>query len=89
MEINDGKGIFDKYGMLNEIRKKLDLAADARGAIRCGLLWDISCMLAALQDGLKKEDGANVQKIETLKAQIQAMEEVKKDEPSISKPFSG
>lgn len=63
----------DKYGMIAEMQKKLDLAADARGTLRGGLLWDVACMMKTLQNGLKADDEAHNQKIEALKAQIQAM----------------
>lgn len=69
----DQKNIFDKYGMIEEMKKKIDLAADAKGVLRCGLLWDVSCSLTALYKGMKADDESNVKKIETLKAQIQAM----------------
>lgn len=56
MALNDGKGLFDKYGMIEEMLKKLNAAADAKGVFRAGLLWDISQMLLALEKGLKDED---------------------------------
>ena len=63
----------DKYAMIEEMKKKIDLAADARGALRCGLLWDVTCSLNNLSNVLKAEDEANAKKIEALKAQNQAM----------------
>ena len=63
----------DKYAMIEEMKKKIDLAADARGALRCGLIWDVACMLNNLCQTVKAEDEANSKKIEALKAQIQAM----------------
>ena len=56
MTINDGKGIFDKYGMLEEIKKRLEILADAKGVFRCGLIWDISDMVKAVEEGLRKDD---------------------------------
>ena len=74
MKVNDGKGLWDKYGMVDELQKRLEALSDAKGVLRCGLIWDMSRMLNALKDGLKKDDEANAQKVEALKAQIQAME---------------
>ena len=71
MEINDGKGIFDKYGMLDEISKKMDVLADAKGVFRCGLIWDINGMINAMKGGLKKEDAAHEEKVEALKKHIE------------------
>lgn len=71
MKINDGKGIFDKYGMLGEISMKMEALADARGVLRCGLIWDINGMIKALKDGLAKEDAANEEKVEALKKHIE------------------
>ena len=67
MTINDGKGIFDKYGMLDEIKKRLEILADAKGVFRCGLIWDINDMVKAIEEGLRKDDEANAAKIEELK----------------------
>lgn len=63
--INDGKGIFDKYGMIDEMARKMDVLADAKGAFRCGLIWDMTQMLKALAEGLKKEDQENMALIRT------------------------
>ena len=67
MEVNDGKGLFDKFGMIDEMSRKMEALADAKGVLRCGLIWDIAGMLHALKDGLKKEDEATALKIEELK----------------------
>ena len=67
MEVNDGKGLFDKFGMIGEISRKMEALADAKGVLRCGLIWDIAGMLTAMRDGLKKEDEATKQKINELK----------------------
>ncbi|MBP5727495.1 MAG: hypothetical protein J6Y48_10530 [Clostridia bacterium] len=58
MTINDGKGLWDKYGLISEISKKIEVLADSKGTLRCGLIWDISNMVKALGDNLKKEDEA-------------------------------
>ena len=65
--MNDGKGLFDKFGMIDEISRKMEALADAKGVLRCGLIWDIAGMLRALKDGLKKEDETTALKIEELK----------------------
>ena len=67
MEVNDGKGLFDKFGMIDEAARKMEVLADAKGVFRCGLIWDIAQALKALRDGLKKEDEATALKIEELK----------------------
>jgi hypothetical protein len=75
MIINDGKGLWDKYGMIFEISKKLEVLADAKGTLRCGLIWDISNMVKALGDNLKKDDEAQNAKVEELKRIINQREE--------------
>jgi hypothetical protein len=75
LTINDGKGIWDKYGMIAEINKKLEVLADAKGTLRCGLIWDISNMVKALGDNLKKDDEAQNAKVEELKRIINQREE--------------
>ena len=75
MTINDGKGLWDKYGMVSEILKKLEVLADAKGTLRCGLIWDISNMVKALGDNLKKDDEAQNAKVEELKRIISQREE--------------
>ena len=67
MTINDDKGLWNKYGMVSEILKKLEVLADAKGTLRCGLIWDISNMVKALGDNLKKDDEAHHAKVEELK----------------------
>lgn len=75
MTINDGKGIFDKYGMLEEIKKRLEILADVKGVFRCGLIWDINNMVKAVEEGLRKDDEANRKKIEILKKEAAAVHE--------------
>ena len=71
MKVNDGNGLFDKFGMIDEILRKMNALVETKGVLqgvlRCGLIWDISGMLTAMKDGLKKEDEATAQKIEELK----------------------
>ena len=74
LKVNEGKGLFDKYGMISEMSKKLDVLPDVKGAIRCGIIWDLSLMLKALETGLKNEDKANAEKVEELKQMIEARE---------------
>ena len=74
MTINDGKGLWDKYGLISEISKKIEVLADAKGALRCGLIWDISNMVKALGDNLKKDDEAHTAKVEELKRIIEKQE---------------
>jgi hypothetical protein len=75
LTINDGKGLWDKYGMIAEINKKLEVLADAKGTLRCGLIWDISNMVKALGDNLKKDDAAQAAKVEELKRIIERGQE--------------
>jgi hypothetical protein len=75
MIINDGKGLWDKYGLISEISKKIEVLADAKGTLRCGLIWDISNMVKALGDNLKKDDEAHHAKVEELKRIISQREE--------------
>ena len=75
MTINDGKGRWDKYGMISEILKKLEVLADAKGTLRCGLIWDITNMVKALEGNLKKDDEAQNAKVEELKRIISQREE--------------
>ena len=72
ISVNDGNGLFDKFGMIQVMQKKLEVLADAKGTLRCGLIWDIRGMLSALADGLKQEDESNARKIEQLKAMEEA-----------------
>ena len=58
MNINDGSGIFDKYGVIGKILEQLELLADAKGVLRCGLIWNITDMVKALENGMKNEDAA-------------------------------
>jgi len=74
MTINDGKGLWDKYGLISEISKKIEVLADAKGTLRCGLIWDISNMVKALGDNLKKDDEAHTAKVEELKRIIEQQE---------------
>ena len=57
----------NKYKIIEELQKKLEVLADATGTLRCGLIWDIRGGLAALVDGLRQEDEANARKVEELK----------------------
>ena len=75
MTINDGKGLWDKYGLISEIKTKLEFLADAKGTLRCGLIWDITNMVKALGDNLKKDDEAHHAKVEELKRIISQHEE--------------
>ena len=61
--------------MIAEINKKLEVLADAKGTLRCGLIWDISNMVKALGDNLKKDDEAQNAKVEELKRIINQREE--------------
>lgn len=79
MTINDGKGLWDKYGLISEIKTKMEVLADAKGTLRCGLIWDISNMVKALGDNLKKDDEAQNAKVKELKHIIENKPEVVND----------
>ena len=79
MTINDGKGLWDKYGLISEIKTKMEVLADAKGTLRCGLIWDITNMVKALEDNLKKDDEAQAAKVEELKRIIENNPEVVND----------
>ena len=74
MTVNDGKGLFDRNGMFAEIRKKLEVLADAKGVFRAGLIWDIDQMMKVLQSGINDEVDKKNEVIETLKHQISDMQ---------------
>ena len=71
MPVNDGNGLFDKYGLLKEMETKMDVLGDTKGAIRCGLIWDVFGMIKALENGLKKEDDAHAREVSELKSIIE------------------
>lgn len=79
MTINDGKGLWDKYGLISEIKTKMEVLADAKGTLRCGLIWDITNMMKALEGNLKKDDEAQAAKVEELKRIIENKPEVVND----------
>lgn len=79
MTINDGKGLWDKYGLISEIKTKMEVLADAKGTLRCGLIWDITNMVKALEGNLKKDDEAQAAKVEELKRIIEHKPEVVDD----------
>lgn len=79
MTINDGKGLWDKYGLISEIKTKMEVLADAKGTLRCGLIWDITNILKALEGNLKKDDEAQAAKVEELKRIIEHKQEVVND----------
>jgi hypothetical protein len=64
----------DKFGMIEDMQQKINLIADSTGALRCGLIWDISRTLQTLADVLKKEDEANTKKVEELKRIVENKE---------------
>jgi hypothetical protein len=65
-------GIFDKFTLIDDVLKKLDVLADAKGVFRCGLIWDIAGELKALRGGLEKEDAAHKRQIEAMKQMQEA-----------------
>lgn len=49
-----------KYEMINDMQQKMEALADAKGAFRCGLIWDITRTMSRLLDTLKSEDEAKM-----------------------------
>lgn len=49
-----------KYEMINDMQQKMEALADAKGAFRCGLIWDITGTMNRLRDTLKAEDEAKM-----------------------------
>ena len=64
-------GVFSKFELIDDMLKKLDVLADAKGTFRCGLVWDISNEMKALREGLEKEDAANKQLIKSMEAKAE------------------
>lgn len=58
-----GQQKIDKYAILNEMRQHLDQLAEAKGTLRCGLIWGMNNMIEAMNEVLQEEDKANEQKI--------------------------
>lgn len=60
----------DKYEMIDAVIMLLDKLADARGAEKCRLILDSVQRLAALKDGLCKEDEAHTTELNLLNGQL-------------------
>lgn len=45
-----------KYERIADIVRKVDAIADAKGAFRAGLIWDVTVSLKALEETLKSEE---------------------------------
>ena len=63
----------DKFEMLDAVIVILDKLADARGAEKCRLILDGVQRLAALKDGLCKEDTAHEAEMKMRDDQINAL----------------
>ena len=51
--------MMDKFGMIDQIIVQVNALLDARGVEKCRLGLDIVQRLAALREGLRKEDSAH------------------------------
>lgn len=60
----------DKYEMISAVIVALDNLADARGAEKCRLILEGVQRLAALKEGLKKEDQAHQAELKLLQDQL-------------------
>lgn len=56
-----------KYERIEDITRKIEALADAKGVFRCGLIWDISGQMKTLRDELMQEDETHRAKIEEMK----------------------
>lgn len=57
---------FNKFAMIQEMKEKLNMLADAQGTLRCGLVWNLNQLLDAMVNGLRAEDEAQAQKVNEL-----------------------
>lgn len=64
-------GLFNNAGLCDDILKKIEVLADAKGSLRCGLIWDITLEIKALKSGIEKDKKLADDKIEELKRQLQ------------------
>jgi len=60
----------DKYEMISAVIVALDSLADARGAEKCRLILESVQRLAALKEGLKKEEQAHQAEVKLLQDQL-------------------
>jgi len=54
---------FDKYALVNDMRQSLDQLADAKGTLRCGLIWHLNNLFDTLNRTMQDEDKAHEQKV--------------------------
>lgn len=64
--------MFDKFEMIDDMIRKIDALADARGLNRCISLIELAQQLRALSEGLKKDDAATAEKVALLEKQLKA-----------------
>lgn len=48
--------MFDKYGFIDQMMKKLDEIADSHGVVRCVSISELFRMFVVLKQGLMKDD---------------------------------
>lgn len=61
--------MMDRYQLINSIIVQVDAMADLRGAEKCRVIIDILGKLAALKEGLAKEDEAHKNTLASLRKQ--------------------
>lgn len=66
--------MLNKFEMISDIVKKIGLIADAKGVVRCKLIWDAVQQLDALNKGLEKEDAETANRVEQLELHIRQLE---------------
>ena len=65
--------MFDKFGLIEAIIKRVDVLADARGAQKCAIVIEIIQQLGALRKGLADDDADHEKQIKQLRQQLDAL----------------
>lgn len=60
----------NKYDLINSIITQVDMLVDMHGAEKCRTVLEIISKLAALADGLKKDETAAQERINELQSQL-------------------
>jgi len=53
----------DKFAIANDMRQSLDQLAEAKGTLRCGLIWHMNNLLDALNSAMQEDDRTHEQKV--------------------------
>ena len=63
----------------------MEVLAEAKGTLRCGLIWDIANMIKALEDNLKKDDETRLI-VGAINTMADARDELNAQEQKTAKP---